>query len=115
MLAGTGFILLAIPTDLVNIVHTLGGAFVVGSFWFYTLKNLVELYHKDKSYRIFLYHLILHGTVIPYAVLYASGTSIRQGAQKIAVLGLVIILKISVIEYLQYLEKQKSVQQNGNW
>ncbi len=109
-ISAAGFILIAIPTDFINILHTLGGALVVGSFWFYTLRKLIELFGKVKKSRVVLYHFILHGTVIPYAILYASGTGIRQGAQKIAVLGLVIMLKVSIIEYLQYLKKQKETE-----
>ena len=105
IIAGIGFILLAVPTDFINIIHTLGGALEVGSFWFYVLKSLIQLLKVRNKMKIFFYHVILHGTVIPYAILYSMGSPLRQGAQKIAVLGLIIILKITVIEYLQFLKK----------
>jgi hypothetical protein len=106
-LAGLGFILLAVPSDLINIVHTLGGVLAVGSLWLFCVLALKELFKKISRKKVLLYHLILQGTVLPYAILYFAGVPVRQAAQKFAVLGLIIILKLVISEYYQMLGKEK--------
>ncbi|HDJ34610.1 MAG TPA: hypothetical protein ENF21_11015 [Bacteroidetes bacterium] len=97
-LCGAGYILLIVPCDLYNPVHTLGGTLVVGSLWFFTVFNLHDLYHLIPRVRFFLYQSILQGTVLPYAFLYAIGSPDKQLAQKFALAGLILILKAAMIE-----------------
>ncbi len=107
-MAGIGFILLTIPSDLINILHSLGGALVVGSLWFFSLMSLNDLYKKTAKFKIILYHIILHGTVLPYAFLYFAGIPLRQAAQKFAVLGLLLIVKLSFAEYYRLTSEKRS-------
>lgn len=98
-LCGAGYILLIVPCDLYNPLHALGGAMVVGSLWFFTVYSLHDLYRKIPKVRFFLYQLILQGTVLPYAFLYAAGSPDKQLAQKFALAGLILVLKATLTEY----------------
>ena len=104
-IAGVGFALLAVPGDISNLVHSLGGAISVGSLWFFSALSLNDLYKKSKSLRILLYQLILQGSVLPYAFLYFAISPYRQYAQKFAVIGLMIILTVTIREYLPILKR----------
>lgn len=98
-LCGTGYILLIIPCDLYNPLHALGGALVVGSLWFFTVFSLHDQYQKIPKIRFFLYQLILQATVLPYAFLYAVGSPDKQLAQKFALAGLIVVLKLTLTEH----------------
>jgi hypothetical protein len=97
---GAGFILMTVPCDLFNFVHTTGAAIVLGTLWLFTVLNINELFPHHKS-RVLFYHLILQGTVLPYVYLFAIGSPHRQAAQKLAVLGLILILKIGMLERIK--------------
>ncbi|MGC9344074.1 MAG: hypothetical protein ACP5E3_15330 [Bacteroidales bacterium] len=45
--------------------------------------------------------------MLPYAFLYFAGLPERQAAQKFAVLGLILVIKFTTSELLNYLEKLK--------
>ena len=107
--SGIGFMLLAVPSDLINVIHTIGGAVAVGSLWLFTVITLNNLFSKISKIRVLLYHLILQGTVLPYAFLYFSGSPVRQAAQKFAIAGLIIILKLSIKETYDFLQKKHAV------
>jgi hypothetical membrane protein len=99
MTCGGGFVLMIVPCDLFNPVHAIGAGMVVATLWLFTILLLNELSAIYK-YRIYLYHLILHGTVLPYAYLYFFDSPFQQAAQKVALFGLILILKIAVLEHL---------------
>lgn len=103
-LTGVGFILLAVPSNQVNILHSLGGVVVIGSLWWFMSKSLFNLYEETRNFRILLYLFILQATVLPYAILYFTGAPVRQAAQKLAVLGIILILKLTILGYLQLTE-----------
>ena len=101
MACSAGYLLLGIPCDLLNTVHSIGGALVVGSMWFFCVFHLNELYHSLKPGRFWLYHLLLQGTVLPYAFLYIVGSPADQYVQKIAIAGLIITLKLIMQERIR--------------
>lgn len=106
-IAGTGFFLLAFPSNHFNLLHSLGGALTVGSLWWFCVTILNDLFKRSGKIKIIIYHILLQGTVLPYAFLYFAGVSGRQAAQKFAVLGLILVLKFTTSELLRYHEKQK--------
>lgn len=106
-ITGVGFIFLSMPSNQLNNFHSLGGALVVGSLWWYCVVVLHELFKKSKKLKILAYQFILQITVLPYAFLYFSGLPERQAAQKFAVLGLIFVIKFTTSELLNYLEKLK--------
>lgn len=105
-ITAAGFILLSAPSNQLNIFHSMGGALVVGSLWWFCVAILKELFKATKKIKIIVYHILLHSTVLPYAFLYFAGLPERQLAQKFAVLGLILVLKFSTCEYLHYLQNQ---------
>lgn len=97
---GGGFVLMIVPCDLLNQVHSIGAAMVFATLWFFTVLLVNDL-NKIYRTRAYLYHFILHGTVLPYAFMYVAGSPFRQAAQKVAVLGMMLILKIATLEHLR--------------
>ena len=104
-LAAVGYILLIIPCDTLNTLHSIGGALVIGSLWLFTVILIHHLLKHSKKNSLYIYHLILQGTVLPYAFLYATGSPLRHLVQKFAVLGLIISLKLVFHEYGKTYEK----------
>jgi hypothetical protein len=98
-IAAAGYILLILPCDALNTMHSIGGALVIGSLWFLTVIQIHELIKHTSKIRAYLYHLLLQGTVLPYAYLYATGSSLRHMVQKFAILGLMISLKLVIMEH----------------
>jgi len=103
-LCGVGYLLLIVPCDLINLVHSIGGALVFGTLWLFTTLHLKKLYHHVHRYKIYLYHFILQGTVLPYAFLYAIRSPAQQSVQKLALFGLMLILKIVIIEHVRIIQ-----------
>lgn len=106
-ITGTGFILLAFPSNQLNFLHSLGGALVVGSLWWFSIVILNNLLKKTNRIKILTYHILLQITVLPYVILYFAGVPERQVAQKFAVLGLILVLKFSATELMNYLGRQR--------
>ncbi|HDZ40118.1 MAG TPA: hypothetical protein ENH59_00330 [Bacteroidetes bacterium] len=97
-LAAIGYILLIAPCDILNKIHSMGGALVIGSLWLLTVVLLHDLLRHFSRTKIYLYHLILQGTVLPYAFLYAFGSPLCPLVQKFAIAGLIISLKLAIGE-----------------
>ncbi|MDT8400301.1 MAG: hypothetical protein RQ743_01285 [Bacteroidales bacterium] len=97
-LAAIGYILLIAPCDILNKIHSIGGGLVIGSLWLLTVILLHELIGHSNRTRIYIYHLILQATVLPYAFLYAFGSPLCPLVQKFAVAGLVTSLKLAITE-----------------
>ena len=81
---------------------------MIGSLWLLAVIHLHKLMRHIKKARIYLYHLILQGTVLPYAFLYAFGSPLRHLVQKFALAGLIISLKLVISEYA----KEREMMQN---
>lgn len=97
-ISGTGYLLLILPCNLLNILHTLGGLLVFSAMWFYLFIVIIDIYQSGKRYRALFYGLLLNGTVLPYGYLYSLHSHFMQVAQKIALLGLIIVLKLVITE-----------------
>ncbi|MBN1386999.1 MAG: hypothetical protein JW965_01045 [Bacteroidales bacterium] len=104
-IAAGGYILLIVPCDVLNTIHSIGGALVIGSLWLLTVIQIHELIKHTNKIRPYLYHLLLQGTVLPYAFLYAVGSPIRHMVQKFAILGLMISLKLVILDHAKGMRK----------
>ncbi len=104
-IAATGYILLIVPCDILNIIHSVGGAMVIGSLWLLIVIQIHELIKQSNKIKAYLYHLLLQGTVLPYAFLYAIGSPLCPLVQKFAILGLMISLKLVIIEHAKECER----------
>ena len=86
------------PCDILNKVHSIGGALVIGSLWLLAVIQFHEILKATQRRRVYLYHLLLQGTVLPYAFLYAFGSELCPMVQKFAIAGLMISLKFMLME-----------------
>ena len=98
IVCSAGYLLLMVPCDLFNAVHSIGGALVFGSLWLFSVIHLNEIHNEKPGYKFWLYHLILQGTVLPYAFLYAVKSPADQQVQKLAFIGLFLTLKLVMNE-----------------
>lgn len=87
-----GFFILIFPYDISDAVHEAGATLVFGSFWILIVEFTLELKHLFSVSVFWMAQLVLQGTVLPYAALFAIGSPIRDVVQKIAVAGLMFSL-----------------------
>lgn len=99
-MCGVGYLLLMLPCDLINSFHSIGGALVFGSLWFFSVVSINDIYRSGKKHRALLYSLLLNGTILPYAFMYFVKSPYMQIAQKIALLGLILALKLIITEQI---------------
>ncbi len=93
---GTGYLLLMLPCDIINSIHSVGGALVVGSLWFFSITSIYDIYRSGNKIKGMLYFLLLNGTVLPYACAHFVNAPWEQIAQKPALLGLILTLKLII-------------------
>jgi hypothetical protein len=93
-----GFLLMIAPCDILNPVHILGSVLVFGTLWLYSIFLIRDIYRGGKMARAIVYHFILHSTVFSYAFLYATSSPMDPLFQKPALIGLILILKLSMLE-----------------
>lgn len=91
---GAGYLLLMLPCDIINSIHSVGGALVVGSLCFFSVISINDIYRSGNKLKAILYFLLLNGTVLPYAYAHFVNAPWEQIAQKPAVLGLILTLKL---------------------
>jgi len=101
-LCGTGYLVMLFPCDILNPVHAVGAALVIASLWFFTNIRLFHLIPHTGVLRFVVYQLILQGTVLPYAFMYVFDIPARHLAQKFALIGLIVVLKIAITESLRF-------------
>ena len=101
LICGTGYIIILMPYNINNNIHALGAGLIFGMLWLLTVVLITELNQNIKNYQILLYHLILQGTVLPYAFLYFIHSPLQKQVQKIAVIGLMLALKLVSTQYVK--------------
>ncbi|NOY36535.1 MAG: hypothetical protein GXO83_03075 [Chlorobi bacterium] len=94
-LGGVGYLLMITPCNLFNPTHMLGSSFVFGSYWFFSVLLIQESKSKLGIWKVLLFHLLLQGTMLPYAYTYVIlRTPIKQFYQKFAIAGLILTLDL---------------------
>ncbi len=99
-MCGAGYLLLMLPCDIINSIHSAGGALVVGSLWLFAVISISDIYHSGKKLRAVAYFVLLNGTILPYAFMHFGNSSYEQIAQKPALLGLIIVMKLVLTEQI---------------
>jgi hypothetical protein len=94
LICGIGYLIILMPYNINNNIHAIGAGLIFGILWFLTVVFIAELNQIIKNYKILLYHLFLQGTVLPYAFLYFIHSPLQKQVQKIAVIGLMLVLKL---------------------
>lgn len=87
-LCGVGFFMVLMPYDVNLAVHEAGASLIFGMLWGMTVLFSVELGQMSLVAGSVLSQLVLQGTVLPYAYLFAAGIPGEVVAQKFAVIGL---------------------------
>ena len=105
LVCGIGYFIMIMPHDINNSIHVIGAAIVFGMLWLYTVILLRELNHRIEHYKILIFHLILQGTVLPYAFLYFIDSPVQVQCQKFAVAGLMLALKMSSSQSVSVCQK----------
>jgi hypothetical protein len=105
--SGIGYFIMLMPHDINNNIHAIGAATVFGTLWFITVLILRELKQKGEVLKFYIYHFMLQGTVIPYAFLYFVNSPLQQYIQKYAVFGLILVMKLALIESVKIYQKRK--------
>jgi hypothetical protein len=93
--AGIGCFVFVFPHNINNDIHMIGAAIMVASFWALAALLLLEARKHIPTEKFILQQSILQGTVLTYAVTYVMDSPIKNIAQKFAILGLMIVLKIA--------------------
>ena len=93
---GFGYLIMIMPCNLNNTIHSIGSALVFGTLWLLAMLFLYEIRHHLKIIRFYISQLLLNGTVLPYAYTYVTKAVNVQLFQKFAVLGLILTLSFSV-------------------
>lgn len=91
-LSSVGFGIFVYPHDLNKAFHALGAGLMVGSI--YLLVNLLcyEMRRVIPGRVLFFYQLMLHGSVLLYAAVYAMNAAVKQVAQKICFASLIFLV-----------------------
>lgn len=89
-----GFWIAVLPYDLYLVNHSLGSAFVFFSLWALSVSYLAEVRTRGETGVFLLGHGVLQTTVISYAVTFLVNVPAKQAAQKLAVFGLMLIVRV---------------------
>ena len=93
---GVGFFVAITPDDVSHSAHSVGMGAVVGVTYFFGAIFLLELRARI-SPRVFITNMIiLQGSVLTYAATYFADIDQKQIAQKICVVGLLLVMERAV-------------------
>ncbi len=92
---GIGCFIFICPYNINDDIHMIGAALMVASIWAIGTLLLIEARKFVQKEKVLLLQTILQGTVLTYAFTYFADMAVRDIAQKFAVLGLIIVLKIT--------------------
>jgi hypothetical protein len=97
-ICATGYLLLMLPCDVLNTIHSIGGVLAFGSLWFFSMISIIDLYKLGRKLNVLLYNVLLNASVLPYALLYFVQSPYKDIAQKPALLGLILVIKLIISE-----------------
>ena len=93
MFGGIGFLVAITPNDVNHIVHSIGMGLVVGVTYVFGVLFLIELRTEVGAPNFLWLMLLLQTTVLTYAVAFFLNASIKQAAQKLCVIGLLLVVE----------------------
>ncbi len=85
-----GFFMVLMPYDVNLLFHEIGASLVFGMMWGITVLFSVELKQASLTAESIFSQLVLQGTVLPYAYMFAARIPGEVVAQKFAVIGLML-------------------------
>jgi hypothetical protein len=94
---GVGFFIFLFPYNRYPALHVIGSSLMFGSLWFLANLFLIEALQSISFTTFLLFQFILQVTVIPYAISYMLSLNTNSFLQKIAVVGLVFVLRTSIL------------------
>ena len=94
--AAFGAFISTFPHDLFDLQHKLGAGFFVGSVWLTAVFFLVDAVNVISRRLIVALHLVLHVTVLAYAIAFMVDSPTKQFFQKFAVMGLGLAIEMSI-------------------
>jgi hypothetical membrane protein len=94
LMGSLGCLLFIFPYNLNDNVHMIGAAMLVGALWAIGSLNLLEDHQAIGNIRFILWMLLLQGSVLTYAAAFAFDLPFCNIAQKFAVSGLGVVIKI---------------------
>jgi len=106
LICGVGYLIILMPYNINNSIHAIGAALIFSMLWILTVILLKELRQSIENYKLLFYHLVLQGTVLPYAFFYFIKSPIQKQAQKFAVIGLMLVLKLVSMQYAKVFQKR---------
>lgn len=92
---GIGFLLLIFPYPVHFALHVTGATLAVGSLWGLAILFSVEIKDYISTTAFFFCQLLLHGSIISYAILYVMRLSSNDIVQKIGIVSLMIVFWIT--------------------
>ncbi len=93
---GFGAFIATFPHNVFPVQHTLGSAFLVGSLWLLAVFFIRDAGALVSTQKAVWLHLLLHVTVISYAIAYTYSAASKQVFQKLAIAGLCAALLASI-------------------
>jgi hypothetical protein len=112
--ASAGFFATTIPHDVLHVAHGIGAGFMVGSLWGLAIVYAAETVRTVGPEFAVLCHVVLHGTVVSYAVQFAADVPSKQLLQKLAVVGLYSTLLLTS-SMLRRLTTRRSESADSVW
>lgn len=91
-LGSIGFFVAITPNDINHFVHSLGMGIVVGVIYFFGVIFLLELKSQVSGMLFFTNMTILQMTVLSYAVAFFTNSVYKQSAQKLCIVGLLLVI-----------------------
>lgn len=108
----TGYIIMLMPHDVSDTIHSFGAGIVFGSLWLYCIFTLGFLYDVIERWKFFGCHILLQSTVLTYAFMYFTGSGLKQNFQKFAIVGLLINLFVVTRFYYRYYRESPEAEIN---
>lgn len=90
---GVGFFVAITPNDVNHLLHSVGMGMVVGVTYAFGALFLFELRRQISATAFVFNMLLLQSTVLTYAVMFFFDSALKQAAQKLCVIGLLVAVE----------------------
>jgi len=107
---GVGFFVAITPNDISHSAHSVGMGTAVAVSYFFGIIFLLELRPRIPAYVFYANMLILQTSVLTYAATYFANSSHDKIAQKLCVVGLLLVMERAVTIAPEGFELRKVVQ-----
>ena len=91
-----GAFIATFPHNIFDVQHMVGSGFFVGSLWVIAVLFITDVRARVSINYSNMLHVILHTTVLSYAITYVFGADSKQVFQKFATVGLALGIMLSL-------------------